>query len=210
MVKFGKTYGDLAATSREFSWRSIRSLRASPPGHVTEPRRATFAMALEQAEQLFNAAAGIEPAARPLALFYSLSQAGRALVSTLTAGDPWTFRGHGIRETSGVNGPASTVGDFQIEPHESHSGALAMVATALDSSTLPGPTRLGDLWPLLPETYRFQLPNAGEHRLLNVQVRDDRAPLGPIGGQVSNLPANLGVQRRPDEDPKCSAQRLGR
>jgi len=65
------------------------SLRANPPGHAGGKRQATFVMALDQAEQLFGASAATGPAARPLPLFYGLSQAGRALVATRTPAGPW-------------------------------------------------------------------------------------------------------------------------
>jgi len=192
MVKFGKTWADMEATPQQVSWRGIRGLRASPPGRAGGDRQDNFWMALEQAEQLFTAAAHVEAAARPLVLFYGLSQAGRALVAS-RAGDPWTFRTHGIGEVQDVNSANTGVADFHIEPYKSGVGAFVMVAKALNSSGLPGPTRLGDLWPLLREARRFPLPNSGSHRLLDVSV--NRQGGHPMNGEVSNLPDSLGVPR---------------
>lgn len=199
MVKFGKTYTDLAATPRTVSWRALRSLRADPPGLAGGERQATFVMALEQAEELFTAAAAAGPAARALPMFYGLSQAGRALVATRTPGDQWKPRVHGIGEWSG-NRANVTVADFEVEPRAGRTGAFALVAEALASSALPGPTRLGDLWPLLPDTKRFELPNSGPHRLLNIQVNYCSGD-HPINAEISGLPADLGIQRSPDDDP---------
>jgi len=159
-------------------------------------------MALEQAEQLFTAAATTGPAARPLLLFYGLSQAGRALVAARTHGDPWQPRGHGIAQAKG-NSPATTVADFKVEPKTGKAGAFALVADALASSSLPGPTRLGDLWPLLPDTQRFELPGSGPHRLLNIQVNTYGDGMGPINAEISGLPGNLGIERGPDDDPSA-------
>jgi len=202
MVALGKTWADLEATPREVSWRAIRSLRADPPGHARGSRQATFAMALEQAEQLFTAAAAIDPAARPLPLFYGLSQAGRALVAARTLGDPWKSSSHGIGEAR-ENGATTTVADFKIEPRAGKTGAFTLVAGALASSALPGPTRLGDLWPLLPDTQRFELPNSGPRRLLNIQVNGYRSDNAPISAEISGLPSDLGIERRPDDDPSA-------
>src|SRR4051812_2951089 len=101
LVRFGKTYAELGVTPREVSWRGIRSLRANPPGHASTDRRPTFAMALEQAEQLFAPAATTSPAARPLPLFYGLSQAGRAVIASRVTEEPWKPRTHGIGEAEG-------------------------------------------------------------------------------------------------------------
>jgi hypothetical protein len=202
VVKLGKTSADLEATPRAVSWRAIRSLRADPPGRAGGARQATFVMALEQAEELFTAAAATGPAARALPLFYGLSQAGRALFATRTPGDLWKPRGHGIGEGSG-NSTGIAVADFEVEPRPGRAGAFALVAEALASSALPGPTRLGDLWPLLPDTQRFALPSSGPHRILNIQVNTYRSNDDPINAEISGLPADLGIQRGPDDDPSA-------
>ena len=202
MVILGKTWADLEATPREVSWRAIRSLRANPPRHAGGSRQATFAISLEQAEQLFTAAVTTGPAARPLLLFYGLPQAGRALVAARTPGDPWQFRGHGIGEAKG-DGTATAVADFKVESRNGKAGAFALVADALTSSSLPGPTRLGDLWPLLPDTQRFELPNCGPHRLLTIQVNAYRDVMAPINAEISGLPAHLGIERSVDAHPSA-------
>lgn len=203
MVLLGKSWADLEATPREVSWRAIRSLRANPPGNAGGTRQPTFTMALEQAEQLFRAAADTGPASRPLPLFYGLSQAGRAVVAARDAGAHWTFRGHGIGEAASVNQKTGTIADFHIEPHTSTSGGFKVVAAALNSSTMPGPTRLGDIWTLIPDTYRFELPKAGRRQLLNIDIKNYPDPFSPINAEISNVPASLGVNPRPDADPSA-------
>jgi hypothetical protein len=70
-------------------WGRLRATRWDPPGAASESaerRRTCFA--LEQAEQMFRAAAGVGPATRPLLVFYGLSQAGRAIAAAaLTNGE---------------------------------------------------------------------------------------------------------------------------
>lgn len=77
-----------------------RHLIASPwrpgptcaPAAHPHPRRRTYVMALEQAEQMFHAAHSVGPATSPLLLFYGLSQAGRAVAAAakpVTRPDGW-------------------------------------------------------------------------------------------------------------------------
>jgi hypothetical protein len=65
------------------SWQPIRALRAAPTGSAAadHDRRATFVASLRQAEELAEAARVAGYAARPLPLFYCLSQAGRAIAA---------------------------------------------------------------------------------------------------------------------------------
>ena len=115
MARLGSEWADMGATPRAESWRGMRSLRADPPGLAVGDRKATFVMALEQAEQLFIAAENTGPAARPLPLFYGLSQAGRALLATKVPGDPWRPRSHGIGEVrGGVAAPTVAAFEFLI------------------------------------------------------------------------------------------------
>lgn len=83
--------------SRE-AWQEIRTRRANPPRLVAtdDERRRVFSAALEQAEQLATAASQIGVAAKPIPLFYALSQAGRALGAALLEPD-WMLSGHGLR-----------------------------------------------------------------------------------------------------------------
>jgi hypothetical protein len=75
--------GSIAGVSTR-AWQSLRVLRAQPPGGVnSDERRAVFTAALEQSEQLMRAARDVGYAARPLPLFYSLSQAGRAIAAAV-------------------------------------------------------------------------------------------------------------------------------
>jgi hypothetical protein len=74
----------------------IRRTRADPPGSASEPeRRGTYAMALEQFEELLGAAENASPAVRPLPLFYAVSQAGRAIAAA-DLPDAWKLHGHGL------------------------------------------------------------------------------------------------------------------
>src|SRR6266516_5009172 len=79
------------------AWQAIRALRAAPTGAaaVDAGRRRTFVASLRQAEELAAAARVVGYAARPLPLFYALSQAGRAIAAAHLSG-AWELRGHGL------------------------------------------------------------------------------------------------------------------
>ena len=63
----------------EEAWARIRMTRATPPAAATfdDNRLDTYVTALEQAQQMFAAAIASGVTARPLLIFYGLSQAGR-------------------------------------------------------------------------------------------------------------------------------------
>jgi hypothetical protein len=80
------------------AWQSIRLLRAQLPGLAADDptRGAVLAAALEQSEQLMRAASDVGHAARPLPLFYSLSQAGRAMAAAHLDHPAWRLATHGL------------------------------------------------------------------------------------------------------------------
>jgi hypothetical protein len=89
------------------AWRYLRGMRADPPPAAAsnKDRRATFTAALEQAEQLFDAAGRAGVMTKPLQLFYGLSQGGRAIAAAapnvpdrqqVKPAEPWKLSGHGI------------------------------------------------------------------------------------------------------------------
>jgi hypothetical protein len=74
----------------------IRASRAEPPGLAQEEqRRAVYGPALSQFEELMGAADAASAQTRPLALFYALSQGGRAIAAARLQGD-WRLKGHGL------------------------------------------------------------------------------------------------------------------
>lgn len=75
----------------------LRLARTEPAlGAPLEPaRRRTFGAALQQFEELMDAAAGLSYLSRPLPLFYALSQAGRAIVAARIRGS-WELQAHGL------------------------------------------------------------------------------------------------------------------
>jgi hypothetical protein len=131
--------------------RDLRAFRYDPPGCAKQgARRTTFQSALEQCEQFQAAARDAGYATRPVQLFYTLSQAGRAIVaaSPRIGNQAWRVSRHGLT----VNTNTASTADVTVTATK--SGLFPSVAAALDIEPLvpDEPTTLRELWPLLPDS----------------------------------------------------------
>jgi YaaC-like Protein len=145
----GATWDDLLGQRSDRLWRHIRALRHRPPGHAGRGnRRKVFSAALEQAEQLFAAAAAVDYAARPILLFYGLSQAGRAIAAAATAAEPdsWKLTGHGVTVRNLAQSPPL----HQLAVQDAGLGSFTQLATLLSSGSLPQGVDFGQLWATIP------------------------------------------------------------
>ncbi|MFJ9634874.1 YaaC family protein [Streptomyces sp. NPDC101175] len=156
------------------AWERLRASRSNPPaGADTAPRRKTYSAALEQAQQLFRAAAVVGPATSPVLAFYGLSQAGRAITSAARSldGEDWRLKAHGIK-TTGFHLPFP---DIEIRTEASGTrGSFVKVSEVLDSPVWEmDPLRLEDVWDLLPSNLRYPLT-----------TRDRLTPLCTVGDDI--------------------------
>ncbi|MET9347597.1 YaaC family protein [Streptomyces termitum] len=154
------------------AWEQLRASRATPPGRAESgARRKTYAAALEQAEQMFRAAAVVTPATRPLQIFYGLSQAGRAIAAAAVdlKGEDWRLEGHGIK-ASGFDKPFP---DIEIRTEAATSRGSFVRLSQLLASPLWGrePVRLEDAWDLLPVNLDYPLTTRNRHPALLVDER---------------------------------------
>jgi YaaC-like protein len=136
--------------------RNLRATRANPPSRAADDpyRRALYGAALERFEQLLHAASEVDAAARPLPLFYALSQAGRAIVAA-RADDP-DIDGHGLAEDRQKPAPDDLLHRrVKRAPSRSNKDAFGAVVRATGSPDLIGAVELGALWATLPQTYRL-------------------------------------------------------
>jgi hypothetical protein len=141
---------------KEWQLRSLRGSRSGPPGQASSDpyRRSLYGASLEQFEQLLVAARAVGPAARPLPLFYALSQAGRAIVAAF--GDQPDFMGHGLAEVRTNPQPADPLHrKIRRSPKKGDRDAFGAVGRAIGSADLVGDTELGALWAILPGTHRI-------------------------------------------------------
>lgn len=150
----------------EAAWEQLRATRWNPPtpAVATRERRATYVFALEQAEQMFQAAATVGPATRPLQVFYGLSQAGRAVAaaSSTSSGDTWRLSGHGIKSKA-MNGE---VPDVKLVTDPSGGSCSFVRLSELLNSPVWGkaPIPLNVLWDLLPENRHTPILDRGTLR----------------------------------------------
>ncbi|KQV16010.1 MULTISPECIES: hypothetical protein [unclassified Kitasatospora] len=163
------TWNDLLKPRPEEIWRELRQMRHRPPGRASSgDRRATFTSSLEQAEQMFRAAATVGYATRPLLLFYGISQAGRAVAAAAVKAsqNDYALRSHGIATTD------MTAADLtQVVETAKGNGAFGQVAEILGSSSLPGPTALGDIWATIPEATEHPLASTS-YPILTLEALD--------------------------------------
>lgn len=149
----------------------IRATRATPPGFASDDqeRRAVYGSALAQFDELIEAANAVGAAARPLPLFYALSQAGRAIAAAHAEG-VWRLRMHGL------SAPELDQALLAIEvnrtPAKAKDGSwvdsVTGVAAATHSEMFSAAATIGALWTSLPELldFRPQSPNVGPDPLL--------------------------------------------
>jgi hypothetical protein len=136
---------------------AIRASRALPPARVVdgEGRGRVYAAALEQFDQLMAGARAVGTTARPLLLFYALSQAGRAIAAA-RADVRWQLQSHGLSAPKlsdidllevEIKPAAGRSRDSADAPIDSFHG----LAGATGSPVFDRPIALGELWASLPE-----------------------------------------------------------
>ncbi|MBZ4016132.1 hypothetical protein CCS38_10325 [Streptomyces purpurogeneiscleroticus] len=164
---------------------------------------------MEQAQEFMEAAEGAGPATRPVQIFYSLSQFGRAIAaaSSLLHDGEWRLKAHGI----GTRNLDTSLGlcHVEVEPHA--RGAFVGIARAIGAEPLPAKERLalGELWPLLPEAQSVVLPGSGSVPVLHF------APVALVHREekrwcrLSLLPVPSLVRDKTEEDPARLDEFLG-
>jgi len=202
---------DLSLRSDAEVWRSIRGRRADPPVPPgSEQRKATFQSALEQAEQQFRAAALIDFDSRALNLFYGLSQAGRAVAAASVAlpNDDWRLNGHGLKLPS-LDDVKPDIAAIVIKADGKPNSSFRRLSTVVGSDQ-PEAVALGDLWPLMYET--FFGPRLGEtiHPPLNVMVDSPVARFATMNTQSATVDLPVLLTNRPTENRPTLAAYLDR
>jgi YaaC-like Protein len=152
--------------------------------------------ALEQAEQMFRAAANVGPATQPLLTYYGLNQAGRAIAAAASSIDPsdgWRLEGHGIH-CAAVALRDSLPDITNWCDKEGSRGSFVRLSEILDSplwSKAQAP-RLSALWDCIPENLYTVLADDVHCAPLYIDHRgisSDAHPL--VSVNVSNFPARV-------------------
>ncbi len=174
-------------------WSRLRTTRAAPPGRAatTGARRNTYAAAMEQFEELMRAAEQVGPAARPLPLFYALSQAGRA-VAAAHADQPWQLRGHGLQ----LKDQGQPLLSRHVSPEGGPSTSFRRVTDATGSDVLSHPVTIGALCASLPDLATVdQLCDGNPRALLMRAIPQSSGSVltmsRDVDAEVINLPAEI-------------------
>lgn len=121
-------------------------------------RTEVFTAALEQSEQLMRAAESVGYATKPLPLFYSLSQAGRAIAAARLDDPAWRLHGHGLAVGDGKDPITETVitcqpmgekNKLRYGRTDSFAGVSAATGSAL--LTPKAEVKLGEVWAAIPD-----------------------------------------------------------
>jgi hypothetical protein len=195
----------LQVSRREESWRILRGMRSRLPGAagLDAQRRRTFQAALEQSEQFLRAAASVGYETKPVQVFYGLSQAGRAIAaaSERLNGDEWRLSRHGmsarnIRDQTDLR---------QVTVVAHKSGSPQTVAHALGGEFLADKcaVSVGDLWPLIPETFQIGISDGDSDLLSRPALRfvsgTDRRVDGPWEvAALHRVPYTVWERRSPE------------
>jgi len=157
-----------------------------------------FTASLEQAEQLFAAAASAGVMTKPLQLYYGLSQAGRAIAAIAPnvpdrqqgkPAEPWKLSGHGIGIPAMQQSIDACHGSLGLLPlADKGFGAFTQMAEILGCGSLVDKkpdgspaTRVtvGEIWGTLPECLGFFLAGILRFPMLAVE---DNGPFRMISG----------------------------
>lgn len=128
----------------------LRATRSDPPGEAARnaERREVYSAALQQSEDLFDAAEAVSAFTRPLPLYYAVSQAGRAIAAAWLD-EGWRARGHGLAEdTDWSEWHDKGVLAFRVKPMG--PDIFTAVAGAVGSARLGGAVEMGAAWAALP------------------------------------------------------------
>lgn len=152
---------------------------------------------MQQFEELMQAAKQVGATARPLPLFYALSQAGRA-VAAAHAGEPWQLRGHGL----GLKDEGQALLNRHICPAGKSDASFRRVAQTIGSDVLEESVTVSALCASLPDLAVVPELCGANPRALFVKpiVKSGGAALvmsREVDAYVVNFPADLGAATDP-------------
>jgi hypothetical protein len=178
------------------SWQSIRLLRSRPPQRVRgdDERLAVFVAALEQSEQLMRAAETVGTAVRPLVLFYSLSQAGRAITAAKLE-EKWRLSGHGLEAKGDWPNLLHRLVSPKPRSASDRQDSISGVALAVGSDRLSKSVQLGAIWAAMadlvePMPQMPSVPGVEWRRPLRVYPQRPKADQ-PLADKLTLLVAGL-------------------
>jgi YaaC-like protein len=175
-------HSPLMFLNRATALRELRWTRSTPPGMAAgdSERRSIYVAALQQFEELFGAAERLGPAAKPLPLFYALSQAGRAIVAA--HGDSPRTLGHGLGEVVEDDEADAPVLHRRVRRRASDRDTFGAVARATHSGDFSGSIEIGAAWVANPGAPRISLKRWRDNWRLALDVISEDAA-DPVADQ---------------------------
>lgn len=137
----------------------LRAMRAAPPGQAMKgERRKVFCSALEQSEQLLNAASQTPADVRPMLVFYGIAQGVRALFACAPSISDRDFRtkGHGLRERN-LRG---SLRSMSVEA--TGTGMFAALCHLCDFTEFQAPVTFEQLWAVNPHLFQRRLAGSDQ------------------------------------------------
>jgi len=174
-------------------WTGLRATRAAPPpaAAANAARRGVYALALEQAEQMFRAASTVDPATKPVLIYYGLNQAGRAIAAAAAnAGSDWQLRGHGLKARD-LDGP---IGAVVLFGDDTANGSFKRLSTILGSPVWDGreAISLAELWDTLPGNWNWPLtPSVVRRIALPFTLHDWDQQTHPMFSAFMYVPSSM-------------------
>ena len=163
------------------AWDHVRLTRLEPPGAAkTGGRAALYRAALQQSEDLMRAAEATGRAARPLPLFYSLSQAGKAIEACYGVEES---KRHGLTLFGAIRGPLLETKIAAVKPE----GRFQSVSRCLKSQEPSKEPTLGDLLASLPELASHLPVDTQRPRPLHVHIVEPLLPYTQVLPDVVNV-----------------------
>jgi hypothetical protein len=183
----------------------IQSLRASPPGLAAgdRARRRVFGAALEQFDELWQAAGTVGPPVSPIPLFYAMAQGSRAVTAVHIRDGDWQASGHGLS----VRAPSNTIGELTIEPHDGSSHSFGAFCRAIGSSQLTSSARLTDVWAAVPGLERVDGLGADSNPALQLDAIAS-TPGNPATNALLRGDLAAGLPDDAEEAARTLAERL--
>lgn len=167
-------------------------------------RKRTFIAALDQAEELWRASGLVADTVSPVLLFYSLTQAARAVCAAVIEGPQWqAIPSHGLSLLAPEipNEQRPSISDIYVVTKR--SGFVQQFADTSGSPHPPEKCTLAELLHALPEHEELLLPSDGHRQPLRVHDTTifrstSSQPSTAVTARVNPMPSSM-VRR--DEQP---------
>jgi hypothetical protein len=146
--------------------------------------------ALQQWDELWQAAGQVGSSVSAIPLYYALAQASRAICAIHVTEPTWDAPGHGLA----IRSPTHVLGDTVIEPHVGDSNLFAAFCDAIGSPRLRSAVALSEVWAFVPNVDVVEGLGLGCLRPIRLEARGSDRPVSAfLDGDIADaLSADMG------------------